>query len=82
MPQPVNSPDTNLLDLGFFQAVQSANDEVASGATYPTNLCLLPRQKINQTRLSITWETILQDSTHEQNQDGMGRLATYSSQLD
>ena len=29
--QPANSPDTNLLDLGFFHAVQSANDEVAGG---------------------------------------------------
>jgi hypothetical protein len=27
--QPANSPDVNVLDLGFFRAIQSANDEVS-----------------------------------------------------
>ena len=55
--KPANSPDTNLLDLGFFYAVQSANDEVTGGEgemiqhiqqTFTHYL----RQKINQTGLT------------------------------
>ena len=55
--KPANSPDTNLLDLGFFYAVQSANDEVTGGEgemiqhIQPTFTHYL-RQKINQTGLT------------------------------
>ena len=56
--QPANSPDTNLLDLGFFHAVQSANDQVARGQgeiikhVKQAYVCYL-LQLINQTWLTF-----------------------------
>ena len=89
-----NSPDTNLLDLGFFCAVQSANNKVMAGEgemiehiqqTFANYL----RQLINRTWLTymsclnmiIThlWDN---DYPHEQEQDGMGRYPLYSSPSD
>ena len=58
--QAANSPDVNLLDLGFFRVIQSFNDavlkneeeliEVVSAAygSYPQN-------KINHTSLNLTY---------------------------
>lgn len=56
--QPANSPDLNLLDLGFFRAIQSFND-----ACPTTELQLIeaveeaydmyPREKINRTWLTL-----------------------------
>ena len=56
--QSPNSPDVNLLDLGFFRAIQSFNDAAprneeelikAVGEAYEH----YPRQKINQTWLTL-----------------------------
>ena len=53
-----NSPDINLLDLGFFRAIQSFNDAApenkeeliqSAGAAYDND----PRDKINQTWLTL-----------------------------
>ena len=56
--QAANSPDINLLDLGFFRAVQSFNDAtpknekelIESASVAYENY---PRQKINQTWLTL-----------------------------
>jgi hypothetical protein len=56
--QPANSPDTNILDLGFFRAIQSANDEVSTNeAELITHVQQsyenFPRQKLNYTWLTL-----------------------------
>jgi hypothetical protein len=56
--QPANSPDLNVLDLGFFRAIQSANDEVSRDElTLITHVQraydLFPREKINHCWLTL-----------------------------
>jgi hypothetical protein len=56
--QPANSPDLNVLDLGFFRAIQSANDEVSRDEidliAHVTNAYdLFPRDKIDNVWLSL-----------------------------
>jgi hypothetical protein len=56
--QPTNSPDLNILDLGFFRAIQSANDKVSSGEEDLIKHVQLafeqfPREKVNHTWLTF-----------------------------
>jgi hypothetical protein len=56
--QPANSPDTNILDLGFFRAIQSANDEVNLDETSLIDHVQrvydeYPREKINRSWLTL-----------------------------
>jgi hypothetical protein len=56
--QPPNSPDLNILDLGFFRAIQSANDTVSNDEEQLIQhvlnaFNLFPRVKINHTWLTL-----------------------------
>jgi hypothetical protein len=56
--QPANSPDLNALDLGFFRAIQSANDEVSRDELsliehVKKAYDLFPREKINNVWLTL-----------------------------
>ena len=56
--QAANSPDINLLDLGFFRAIQSFNDATPKNEEELIELVSVtyenyPRQKINQTWLTL-----------------------------
>jgi hypothetical protein len=56
--QPANSPDMNVLDLGFFRAIQSANDEVSNDELQliehvTKSYDEYPKEKINHVWLTL-----------------------------
>ena len=58
--QAANSPDVNLLDLGFFRAIQSFNNAVLRNEEEPIEAVSeaynkYPREKINRTWLTSPW---------------------------
>ena len=79
--QAVNSPDANLLDLGFFRAIQSFNDAApkneeelieAVSAAYDK----YPRHKINQTWLTLQCcfnQIIMHHGDNDYNIDHIGK---------
>jgi hypothetical protein len=56
--QPPNSPDVNILDLGFFRAIQSANDEVSSDESQLITHVQAAYERYPRENLNRTWLTL------------------------
>ena len=56
--QAANSPDVNLLDLGFFQAIQSFNDAVPKNKEQLIQSVCEAFKNFPQKRLNHTWLTL------------------------
>ena len=56
--QAANSPDVNLLDLGFFRAIQSFNDSVLKNEEQLTQSVHEAYKDYPQKRLNCTWLTL------------------------
>ena len=56
--QAANSPDVNLLDLGFFQAIQSFNDAVPKNKEQLIQSVHEAYKNYPQKRLNHTWLTL------------------------
>ena len=56
--QAANSPDVSLLDLGFFQAIQSFNDAVPKNKEELIHVVSKAYENYLQVKLSQTWLTL------------------------
>jgi hypothetical protein len=56
--QPANSPDMNILDLGFFRAVQSANDEVSQDEAQLIEHVEKAYAEFSREKINCNWLTL------------------------